>query len=325
MELFTSSHDPDWERIVHIHVEQTEGIPDEINDEGTYKVCLLDAGTLTFESGGLKQIVTAPAIFLLTTEKVSFVPGQKVATTTVFFKPTEIREEFTLERMDAGEFENLHGSTLYQDYMLVKVFEKEENGASRVLRLGLTMYGKLSDTIRQMKQNLVRQSDGFWPCRSRSFLMELLYAVSHIVVSGSAESRMSAHGETAGNGDSKNVYATVNASGDESAIIGEVIQYLNEHIGEKVTLEEIETEFSVNRNRLNQLFVRETSLTCMQYLMKLRMSLAQIMLAETDLRIGEIAARTGYDDANYFNKVFQKFAGTTPSKYRDHTRYDCDM
>lgn len=49
----------------------------------------------------------------------------------------------------------------------------------------------------------------------------------------------------------------------------------------------------------------------------MRVNLAQIMLAETELQITEIAERVGYEEANYFAKVFKKYTGVTPSKYRD--------
>ena len=83
-------------------------------------------------------------------------------------------------------------------------------------------------------------------------------------------------------------------------MVGEIMQYLSEHISEKVSLEDIVKEYSINRNLLNQIFIKETSMTCLNYLEKMRMSLAQTMLADTELRIAEISDRVGYPDPNYF-------------------------
>ena len=47
------------------------------------------------------------------------------------------------------------------------------------------------------------------------------------------------------------------------------------------------------------------------------MNLSQIMLADTELQVAEIAGRVGYLDSNYFIKVFKKHTGVTPSKYRE--------
>ena len=100
-------------------------------------------------------------------------------------------------------------------------------------------------------------------------------------------------------------------------MVSEIMQYLSEHISEKISLEDILKEYSINRNLLNQIFIKETSMTCLNYLEKMRMGLAQTMLAETELQIAEISDRVGYPDPNYFIKVFKKHTGVTPSKYRE--------
>ena len=72
MELFTRSYDREWNRIVHIYVHSCEGIPEFINDKDTYKIMALDEGNLSYECGGQKKIIAAHAVFVLTTEEVSF-------------------------------------------------------------------------------------------------------------------------------------------------------------------------------------------------------------------------------------------------------------
>lgn len=316
MELFTRSHDPNWNRIVHILVCRQEGIPVLINDKDTYKILALDKGTLSFESGGVKKMVAAPAIFMLTTEEVFFSEGKDVLTTTVFLRPTEVREEFTPERIDSGEFEEAMGRTIYQDYLLIKPFDKEPNKSNTVLIPGVSAYEKISKIIRLMNRELTEQGDGYWPCRSRSYLIELLSFISYVCAKPATHVVNEKREDKKAMSDLCVMYTGANdIISDET--VGEIIQYLSEHIGDKVTLQDVMKEFSINRNRLNELFVKETSMTCLNYFVKMRVNLAQIMLAETELQIGEIAARVGYEDSNYFIKVFKKFSGMTPSKYRE--------
>ena len=297
MNLYTKSHDPDWDRTVHIIVDECDGISESVNNESVYKIVLLDKGTLSFESAGIKKVVSAPSVILLADEPVSFLTGEGVKTTTVFFSPTEVREEFTPERIKAREFDAYFGKTIYQDYMLVSFFQVGEDGAHKVVPLGMSAYDKIFKIMHSMKHELTGQNDGFWPCRSRSYIIELLSFISGYSV---------AH-EKARVSDSIN-----------NQLVSEVIQYLNEHIGDKITLDDIVKKFSVNRNLLNELFVKETTMTCLNYFAKLRINLAQIMLAETELQISEIAGRVGYPDANYFIKVFKKQTGITPSSYREN-------
>ncbi len=316
MELFTRSYDKEWNRIVHIYVQSCEGIPEFINDKDTYKILALDEGTLSYDCDGQKRIIAAPAVFVLTNEAVSFCANGDVSTTTVFFRTTEIREEFTPERINSGEFEKDTSRTIYQDYLLIRPFEKGKDEDATVLLPGMSAYERIKKIIRLMNHELTGQSDGYWPCRSRSYLIELLSFVGYVcarpanyVVNERAEDPKAV-------GELCVMYSGAdNESGND--IVHDIIQYLGTHIGDKVTQEEIMKEFSINRNRLNELFIRETSMTCMNYLVKMRVNLAQIMLAETALQIGEIAARVGYADSNYFIKVFKKFTGVTPSKYRE--------
>lgn len=315
MELYTRSHDPLWNRIVHIAVVRTQGVVKEVNDRNTYKILVVDEGTLTMESEGIVQRVSAPAMILLAGDEVLFTPGKGLSTTTVFFKPTEIRDEFTPERIGGGEFEEAYGKTIFQDYLLIRPFKGWGNMLCRTLPLGLSAYDKISKTIGLMNNELTLQEDGFWPCRSRSYMMEMLYFISYVCdmsnVPVTEDSR-----EVRTNRDSRFRHSVVNDTVSDSTV-SRIIQYLNEHMAEKVTLEEIMKEFSLNRNRLNELFVKETSMTCLNYLLKMRMNLAQIMLSETELRIAEIADRVGYGDSNYFIKVFKSHTGVTPSKYRE--------
>ncbi len=316
MELFTRSHDPLWDRIVHLLVYQCSGIPEFIDDKDTYKIIALDEGIISFESESLKKTVSAPAIIMLTDEQVFFTYQKNVSTTTVFLKPTEIRDEFTPERLATGEFENEFGKIIYQDYLLIKPFLKEPDKSDTIVIPGVSAYTKISKIIRLMNQELTQQRDGYWPCRSRSYLIELLSFISYVCAIPAAHVVNEKREDPTAISDLCVKYSSANEMAAEDSV-SEIIRYLSEHIGDKVTLEDVMKEFSINRNRLNELFVKETSLTCLAYLVKMRINLAQIMLAETELQIAEISNRVGYPDSNYFIKVFKKHTGVTPSKYRE--------
>ena len=91
--------------------------------------------------------------------------------------------------------------------------------------------------------------------------------------------------------------------------------YLNEHIEDKITLETITKKFAINRNKLNSIFIKQSSMTCLDYLLNLRIDLAKILLTRTELPVNEISARVGYPDSNYFAKNFKNITGVTPSQY----------
>lgn len=296
MELLTKSKDPSWERVVELYVDKCEGISESIGNLDRYKILVVDEGSLSIEYNETKRVVSAPALILLTDEEVSFSAGKGLVTSTVYFSSTEIRDEFTKERIASGEFENQYGKTIYQDYLLIKSFEKI-NCLVNVLPLSISSYSKLSKIVNSISIELDIQGDGFWPCRSRSYLLELLSFICYVCKEASTN--------------------TINDVVNDD-LVNKVILYFSEHIGDKIALVDVIKEFGVNRNKLNQNFIKETSMTCFNYLTMMRINLAQIMLAETELPIVEIADRVGYGDSNYFVKVFKKSTGITPSSYRDN-------
>ncbi len=294
--LYAESKDPDWERIVYMQVVGKEEMVESLAVPGYYKVMLIEKGKVSIENQDRKKVqtVTAPAVILLNDDKIEKISLKEAEVQTLFFQPTEIREEFTIENIRSGELEKEEGRTIFQDYILLKNFEKKEE-RNKVMSLGLGVFTKLGKLLENIQKELTEQMDGFWPCRSRSYLMELLYFLRYACMNENEESKV---------------------EDTPQDNIDRIIAYLGEHMGEKITQEDITRKFSMNRNLLNAMFMKETSMTCMNYLEKMRINLSKIMLAETELKIGEIAGRVGYPDANYFIKVFKKNTGVTPSTYR---------
>ncbi len=52
------------------------------------------------------------------------------------------------------------------------------------------------------------------------------------------------------------------------------------------------------------------------FVIEVRLSRAQALLAETRLDVGQIAARVGYDDAAYFSRIFSRRTGVSPTTFR---------
>ena len=146
-------------------------------------------------------------------------------------------------------------------------------------------------------------------------MLELLSFISYVCAGPAPEIVQQRKDDTEAIGSLCSMYTEQDISGND--LVSDIIQYMGAHIEEKITQEDITKKFSVNRNALNTMFVKETSMTWLNYFTKMRINLAQIMLAETELQIAEIAARVGYEDSNYFIKVFKKNTGVTPSKYRE--------
>ena len=72
----------------------------------------------------------------------------------------------------------------------------------------------------------------------------------------------------------------------------------------------------VNRTSLNEKFKEQYQCTCMEYLLRYRLKIAQELLSNTNLKVAEIAENCGFKYGTYFEKQFKKRLGITPAMYR---------
>ena len=98
--------------------------------------------------------------------------------------------------------------------------------------------------------------------------------------------------------------------------INEVIAFLNANYTRKLTGDIIEKEFSYNFDYLNQLFKRYLDTSIFKMLERIRIEAAKSLLLTTNHSIEEVSEKVGYSDETYFSKVFKKYTGCSPSKYR---------
>lgn len=297
MKLCTECHWDDWDRYVDIYLDSYESLSDDYNSGERYKLIILEKGIIEIKADSREYEVKAPALILLSQkDRITYKIIKSVKTDIIFFNPEVIREEFVFGRIDSGEFARCLGQIIYQDYLLISGFEGAFN-ERRIIPLPVSGLKHIKGLFNSMDNELRGQKDGFWPCRSRSYLMEILHFVFYsflldIPVNG--EEEMSS----------------------EQVEFTKIAEYLEQHLSEDITLGKLTSEFAINRNKLNALFMEQTSMTCLSYLLNLRMDLAKIMLSKTELPIGEISVRVGYPDPNYFTKVFREKTGKTPSQFR---------
>jgi len=98
--------------------------------------------------------------------------------------------------------------------------------------------------------------------------------------------------------------------------IGAAIGYLEQHLDEPVTLEELTELSDLSASTLNRAFRRAVGLPPLAYHLRLRIRRAGDLLRTTDLSVTELAGQTGFDDANYFARQFRNTMGMSPSAYR---------
>jgi AraC family transcriptional regulator len=94
-----------------------------------------------------------------------------------------------------------------------------------------------------------------------------------------------------------------------------VTDFIRENLAGNLVRADIADAAGISVHHLAHLFKRSTGLALHQYIVKARMEQATRLLTETNLSVREIARRVGYTHSR-FSALFQRHAGTTPTRYR---------
>jgi AraC-like DNA-binding protein len=94
-------------------------------------------------------------------------------------------------------------------------------------------------------------------------------------------------------------------------------RYIDEHLEEKIGLNDICNEFFISKNTVYRLFHEEFHSTVNDFIITKRLKQAQELLqSEQELNITQIATLCGFPDYNYFIRLFKKHVGITPLRFR---------
>lgn len=103
-------------------------------------------------------------------------------------------------------------------------------------------------------------------------------------------------------------------------VAAQAIRYIDERYAEPITLHSLAELYPCNVRQLQRLFKARLQTGPMEYLMKVRMQKAQMMLRQTDAPLQQIAESVGYMDGYYFSRMFKKYVGVSPLLFKEKAR-----
>lgn len=95
------------------------------------------------------------------------------------------------------------------------------------------------------------------------------------------------------------------------------VKYIDENFFEELTLLSLSQKYSVESSYFSKMFRQETGDNLMLYIAKKRIDKSKEYMADSKINLTEIAFMVGYDDYTYFNRVFRKITGISPSEFRN--------
>lgn len=98
-------------------------------------------------------------------------------------------------------------------------------------------------------------------------------------------------------------------------VISNVQKYIDNHIEDRLSLNDVAAVFGLSPNYLSALFKKTCSTGFTEYITQKKISRAKVLLLEQDYKIYEVADKLGFESAFYFSKVFKKVEGVSPRDY----------
>lgn len=304
MDYYTKSKNPYWERDVYLKVDKQNRITEDIKSSSYCRFVLILNGKATLRYHNTTFDLESPLLLLLSEKDTIITLSEyNIECLTLFFLPIALNDYLTQTLLQEQELFGKIPPTVYQDAILLDFFygiSKEKTWRIPILPGSKQVIVNLCSKI---NRELEEQDSDYWPCRSRSYFIELLFFLNSLETKGFEHSDLVRK--------EKEIYYEVE----------KIICYLKENITEKISLELLCKKFGRNRNQMNQIFTSVTGLTAISYLSKLRTEFSEYLLKNTELPINEIAIRSGYTDLGYFCRLFKSLHQMTPIQYRKKMHY----
>ena len=201
---------------------------------------------------------------------------------------------FLPEFLDISLMNSKDFSTITHNFLFSTFFpEESENRAN--IRLQAYDYKEIENLFEKMHLEYMTHEHGYVEIL-RAYTIELLvlvfryYHKNHIVENKIKQQR--------------------------KKIILDVINYMKVNFYKELKLEDLSMMAFLSKSYFCKKFKEYTGMTVFEYAQKIRITASCSLLKGTELKIIDIAIEVGYSDVKFFNKVFKRYIGKTPSAFR---------
>ena len=99
-------------------------------------------------------------------------------------------------------------------------------------------------------------------------------------------------------------------------LIKNILDYIEENYAEPITLNTLADRVHISKEYLCRIFSSMSESSPIEYLNRYRIQKSAYMLMSTSKRVSEISLSCGFNSSSYFNKLFLRYMGCTPTEYR---------
>lgn len=308
-------------RIVPIEFEAHEDFKSlPINDR--VSIVLITNGKASIILNQEAVTLAAPCVMLISQyDTIKMIDESRLAAKSFSFNPRFLNSSLTFERLmssDNAVLKVMNNSTdkpklmsnyaavpqrKADDYMeledehdrnMLNLFLYRDEYYDGIIDLPAKTYLRLYEWTAIMGTEVYAQSDGYWTCRIRRYLLQSLYLLDDIFMERKKP----------------------NTIKREKSPIDILLEYMHVNYSEQITLDKLCRIVHMNRTSLNKRFKEQTGFTAIDYLLRYRLKISCDALSHTNLSLAEIAEAVGFQYDTYFIKQFSAKYGMTPTEYR---------
>lgn len=107
---------------------------------------------------------------------------------------------------------------------------------------------------------------------------------------------------------------------ENSWFTDQISKYIDDHISEKITLDQLSTAMHMNKFHFCRKFNQIYHTSPMQFVISKKIHLALKLLDESEQSINDIAHALAFSDLGHFSRTFKKQLGINPSNYRKYCK-----
>lgn len=257
-------------------------------------IVLISCGNATIKLNGHFQLVNSPSILCISKyDNIALIDSEHLSAKTFHFDPWYIK--------DCLEFDNLEEDIEIDDRyvynrQMLYMFTKHHGNFQGIFRLTPQQYIHINELMLMIGAETYAQSDGYWTCRIRRMLLQVINCIYDIYV----DQRKLKFFELSENTNPVTICA----------------DYIQANYNKDITLNTLCKMVNVNRTTLNQKFKQQFNCTCIDFLLNYRLKMSQELLSNTNMKISEIAENCGFKYDSYFIRQFTNKLGISPSVYR---------
>ncbi|NSW91845.1 MAG: AraC family transcriptional regulator [Firmicutes bacterium] len=101
-----------------------------------------------------------------------------------------------------------------------------------------------------------------------------------------------------------------------------IFEYIDFNYKEDISTQEISEMANMSIYHFCRTFKNITGRTFIEYINQVRLDKAAALLKDTDMNITDIAMSVGYNDANYFSRLFKRYYKVSPKEFRNTTHFN---